>query len=349
MTTGRPNGAYAGQVVQFPDPLRAQQYPSGVRIDAEGRPDFSPYARAAAEIADPPEGFGVDELRLTDYVSANAALRAEGHELWADVESPVGTPAGWTWHHSVTPATPGSRRLELIPVEVKALLRHHAGLAGSRADHAKRGTRPLQERRPVHFALPGAGDGAADASQAGEGATSGEAAEHPSPLEIEQRLQTVEEALGYTLPGPYRIFLKAAGGRAPKGLGLDTELGILVDQPFFGLPAQRSLGDLAYINKCLRDHVTKDYLGIGFAQGGLLVIKVRGERIGTVWFLPYDDARDDADPSLTPQQRCERLLLPCGDDFDAFLLRLAGSPPELQTVAELMVDGGFARAVPVKG
>lgn len=45
--------------------------------------------------------------------------------------------------------------------------------------------------------------------------------------------------------------------------------------------------------------------------------------------------------------RVERLLLPCGADFDAFLSRLAGSPPELETVANLMVDGGFARAVPV--
>jgi hypothetical protein len=43
----------------------------------------------------------------------------------------------------------------------------------------------------------------------------------------------------------------------------------------------------------------------------------------------------------------ERLLLPCGDDFDEFLGRLAGDPPELETVANLMVDGGFARAVPV--
>lgn len=45
--------------------------------------------------------------------------------------------------------------------------------------------------------------------------------------------------------------------------------------------------------------------------------------------------------------RVERLLLPCGEDFDVFLSRLAGSPPELETVANLMVDGGFARAVPV--
>ena len=84
MTTGRlgqqaapPNAAYAGQVVHFPDPVRASRHPRGVRVDENGCPDFSPYARAAAEIAEPPEGFGVDELRLTDYVSANAALRGD--------------------------------------------------------------------------------------------------------------------------------------------------------------------------------------------------------------------------------------------------------------------------------
>ncbi|MEZ0069030.1 hypothetical protein ABIA32_005071 [Streptacidiphilus sp. MAP12-20] len=351
MTTGRPNAAYAGQVVHFPDPLRAQRHPSGVKVDPAGHPDFAPYARAAAEVADPPDGFGVDELRLTDYVSANAALRAQGHELWADVESPVGTPVGWTWHHSVTPASPGNRRLELVPVEVKMLLRHHSGLAVSSADHGKRGTRPLQERRPVHFSLPGGPGGSGEGGAEGSGGESPAeaAAEQLSPAETEQRLQSVEESLGYTLPGPYRLFLKAAGGRAPKGLGLDTELGLLIDQPFFALRGERTLDDLAYVNKCLRDHVTKDYLGIGYAQGGLLVIKVRGDRMGTVWFLPHDDARDDGDPALTPAERCERLLLPCGEDFDAFLLRLAGSPPELQTVAELMVDGGFARAVPVEG
>ncbi|MCZ9340466.1 cell wall assembly protein Knr4, partial [Streptomyces sp. TRM76130] len=64
------------------------------------------------------------------------------------------------------------------------------------------------------------------------------------------------------------------------------------------------------------------------------------------WFCAYDDARD-ADPEWSPAERAERLLLPCGEDFDAFLSRLAGSPPELRTVADLMVDGGFARAVPV--
>jgi hypothetical protein len=336
MTTGRPNAAYAGQVVHFPDPVRSARYPGGVRVDGQGRPDFGPYARAAAEVADPPQGFGVDELRLTDYVSANAALHAQGHELWAGVESPVATPAGWTWHHSVGPAQPGSRRMELVPVEVKALLRHHAGLAGSSADHGKRGTRPLQERRPVHFALD-----PLEPSAAAEPA--------PASGVDEARMQAAEEGLGYSLPGPYRTFLKAAGGRAPKGLGLDTDLGILVDQPFFTLRQERGTDDLVYVNKCLRDHLTKDYLGVAYVQGGLIALKVKGASIGSVWFLPYDDARDDGGLALTPQQRCERLLLPCGDDFDGFLLRLAGNPPELQTVAQLMVDGGFARAVPVEG
>ncbi|MFI9627113.1 SMI1/KNR4 family protein [Streptomyces sp. NPDC052042] len=325
MTTGGlgqqaapPNAAYAGQLVHFPDPVRAARHPGGVRIGADGSPDFSPYARAAAEVAEPPQGFGVDELRLTDYVSANAALAASGHELWDTIPA-VATPHGWTWHH-----VPGGRRMELIPVEVKALLRHHAGLAATRADQDKRGTRPLQETRPAHFRLP-------------KGFVA----------VTEQQVQGVEEDLGYRLPGAYRSFLKAAGGSAPVGAALDAQLGLLVDQPFFTVREEAAVNDLVYVNKCLRDHLTKDFLGVAFVQGGLLAVKVKGSGIGSVWFCAYDDARDRDGWSV--QERVDRLLLPCGDDFDAFLGRLAGNPPELETVANLMVDGGFARAVPVEG
>lgn len=325
MTTGRlgqhaapPNAAYAGQVVHFPDPVRATRHPRGVRVGEDGFPDFSPYARAAAEIADPPDGFGVDELRLTDYVSANAALHAAGHELWHRLP-PVATPHGWTWHH-----VPGTRRLELIPADVKALLRHHGGLATAAVDQNKRGTRPLEEARPVHFALPA-----------------------ESLAVTEEQALAVEEDLGHRLPGAYRAFLKAAGGCAPMGVALDTRLGLLVDQPFFTVRDEAAVNDLVYVNKCLRDHLTKDFLGVAYVQGGVLAVKVRGEATGSVWFCAYDDARDH--DGSTIQERTERLLLPCGDDFDDFLRRLAGNPPELETVANLMVDGGFARAVPVEG
>ncbi|MER5745149.1 SMI1/KNR4 family protein [Streptomyces sp. NPDC059913] len=325
MTTGRlgqqaapPNAAYAGQLVHFPDPVRASRHPGGVRMDGNGSPVFTPYARAAAEVAEPPQGFGVDELRLTDYVSANAALAASGHELWDTIPA-VATPHGWTWHH-----VPGGRRMELVPVEVKALLRHHAGLAGTAVDHDKRGTRPLQETRPAHFRLP---KGAVAVS--------------------ESQVLGVEEDLGYRLPGAYRSFLKAAGGAAPVGAALDAELGLLVDQPFFTVREQAGVNDLVYVNKCLRDHLTKDFLGVGFVQGGIVAVKVRGDGVGSVWFCAYDDARDRDGWSV--QDRVGRLLLPCGADFDAFLQRLAGNPPELETVANLMVDGGFARAVPVEG
>ncbi|MET8181174.1 SMI1/KNR4 family protein [Streptomyces sp. NPDC005336] len=325
MTTGRlgqhaapPNTAYAGQVVHFPDPVRAARHPKGVRMDENGFPDFSPYARAAAEIAEPPEGFGVDELRLTDFVSANAALYASGHELWNDSSS-VATPHGWAWHHVA-----GTRRMELIPAEVKALLRHHGGLATTLVDQDKRGTRPLQETRPVHFGLPVRG------------------------LAVtEEQVLGVEEDLGYRLPESYRAFLKAAGGCAPVGAALDPELGLLIDQPFFTVRDEAAVNDLVYVNKCLRDHFTKDYLGVGFVQGGVIAVKVKGDAIGSVWFCAYDDARDR--DGWTVQERVERLMLPCGEDFDAFLLRLAGNPPELETVANLMVDGGFAYAVPVEG
>ncbi|WP_030398024.1 MULTISPECIES: SMI1/KNR4 family protein [Kitasatospora] len=332
MTTGRPgvaaapNAAYAGQVVQFPDPVRAERHPAGVRVDEHGHPDFGPYAAAAAEVADPPAGFGVDELRLTDYVSANAALFTQGHPLWADLDTAVATPPGWTWHHVVGRAAPGWRRMELVPVEVKALLRHHGGLATSSADHSRRGTRPLQEKRAVHFPL------ALDGSD---------------PIGVpEDLVQRAEQRLGYRLPGAYRTFLKLGGGRVPAGVALDPDLGLLVDQPFLTLTEEYGTEDVVYANKCLRDHFTKDYLGIAYAQGGILALKVRGDRVGSVWLCLYDDARDTG-AAESPEDRVERLLLPCGDDFDAFLLRLAGSPPELETVAELMVNGGFARAVPV--
>ncbi|GAA1349179.1 SMI1/KNR4 family protein [Streptomyces beijiangensis] len=324
MTTGRlgqqsapPNAAYAGQVVNFPDPVRAARHPRGVRVDSDGYPVLAPYARAAAEIADPPEGFGVDELRLTDYVSANAAMAADGHELWGTIPA-VATPHGWTWHH-----VPGTRRLELVPVEVKALLRHHGGIATATVDHAKRGTRPLQETRPVHFNVP-------------KGAVA----------VTEQQLLGAEEDLGCRLPGAYRSFLKAAGGCAPVGAALDAELGLLVDQPFFTIRDEAAVNDLVYVNKCLRDHLTKDFLGVAFVQGGLLAVKVKGGDAGSVWFCAYDDVRD-VDAAWSPAERVERLLMPCGEDFDAFLARLAGNPPELETVANLMVDGGFAHAVPV--
>ncbi|MFD4753852.1 MULTISPECIES: HNH endonuclease [unclassified Streptomyces] len=311
-----PNAAYAGQAVRFPDPVRAARYPAGVVVDGGGRPVFTPYARAAVEIAEPPTGFGVDELRLTDYVSANAAMAASGDELWEGL-SPVATPHGWTWHHVAD-----SRRLELVPVEVKALLRHHGGLATARVEHGRRGTRPLQQTKPAHFGLP------------------------RELVAVEERqVLALEEDLGYRLPGAYRSFLKAGGGCAPVGVALDAELGLLVDQPFFTVREEAAVNDLAYVNKCLRDHVTKDYLGVAFVQGGLLVVKVRGEATGSVWFCPYDDARDR--DGLDAAARVGELLLPCGEDFDAFLSRLAGSPPELETVAQLMVDGGFARVVPV--
>lgn len=314
--TAPPNAAYAGQVVHFPDPVRAARYPRGVPVDGRGIPDFSGYARAAAEIAAPPEGFGVDEMRLTDYVSANAALARSGHELWRSLPV-VATPHGWTWHHVAY-----TRRLELIPVEVKSLLRHHGGISTSAADQSKRGTRPLQEPRPTHFGLSKA------------------------PLSVtEEQMVGVEEDLGFRLPGAYRTFLKAAGGCAPAGVALDPELGLLLDQPLFTVRDDAAVDDLVYANKCLRDHITRDYLAIGYAQGGLLAVKVKGDRTGSVWFCAHDDARDrDGWPV---RERAGELLLPCGKDMDEFLLRLVGNPPELETVANLMVDGGFARAIPV--
>ncbi|GAA3231348.1 hypothetical protein GCM10020256_45860 [Streptomyces thermocoprophilus] len=45
------------------------------------------------------------------------------------------------------------------------------------------------------------------------------------------------------------------------GAALDPGLGLLVDQPFFTVRDEAAVNDLVYVNKCLRDHLTKDYLG----------------------------------------------------------------------------------------
>ena len=135
----------------------------------------------------------------------------------------------------------------------------------------------------------------------------------------------VEEKLGYRLPGAYRTFFKAAGGCAPSGVALDAELGLLVDQPFFTVRDEAAVNDLVYINKCLRDHLTKDYLGVGFVQGGIIAVRVRGEAAGSVWFCAYDDARDRG-RAVAVQERVERLLLPCGADFDDVPAAAGGQP-----------------------
>ncbi|CAM5691769.1 Knr4/Smi1-like domain-containing protein OS=Streptomyces microflavus OX=1919 GN=Smic_30700 PE=4 SV=1 [Streptomyces microflavus] len=168
-----------------------------MRVGESGHPDFSPYARAAAEIADPPAGLRrSSELRLTDYVSANAAMAAAGHELWDTIPA-VATPHGWTWHH-----VSGGRRMELVRRgEGAAASSRRSGDHG--CDQDRRGTlRPLQETRPAHFRLP---KGAVAVS--------------------EQQIQGVEEDLGYRLPGAYRSFLKAAGGSAPVDAALDAGWG----------------------------------------------------------------------------------------------------------------------------
>ncbi|EFL00470.1 conserved hypothetical protein [Streptomyces sp. SPB78] len=210
-----------------------------------------------------------------------------------------------------------------MPVEVKALLRHHGGLATARVEQRNGAGRGLSKKtKQAHFGLP------------------------RELVAVEERqVLALEEDKRIPAAGRVPLVPEGGWGCAPVGVALDAELGLLVDQPFFTVREEAAVNDLAYVNKCLRDHVTKDYLGVAFVQGGLLVVKVRGEATGSVWFCPYDDARDR--DGLDAAARVRELLLPCGEDFDAFLSRLAGSPPELETVAQLMVDGGFARVVPV--
>jgi hypothetical protein len=74
-------------------------------------------------------------------------------------------------------------------------------------------------------------------------------------------------------------------------------------------------------------------------SGGLLAVKVAGDRRGSVWF--WDDRDPRASGDDTPQDT-ERLLRPCGASWDEFLARLE-EPPDVseEELADFARRQGF--------
>jgi hypothetical protein len=92
----------------------------------------------------------------------------------------------------------------------------------------------------------------------------------------------------------------------------------------YSLHADSPLEDLVHAYGYLQDRFTPDYLPVAGVSGGMLALKVRGERRGSVWFWSDDDPRasDEDTPADT-----ERLLYFCGESWDAFLERLEVPEP----------------------
>lgn len=307
MITG---GRYAFQVAHPASPMLRVRYRDGVPVGPHGFPDWLPYARALVQL--PPAGpdLGVDESRVLDVLSANAAAAAAGDPLWAGL-APLATPPGWVWA-----LLAGGRRIALVPAELHGAYRHHGGVSTGDADPARRGLAVNRGAPPaIRFT------------------------ERLS----EEAVAVLEERLGHPLPPGYREFLRRTNGGAPAAPAVHPRFGFVVDQPLLGLAREDRLQDLAYANAWFGDRFTADWLAVGYVQGGLLAVRVRGGDEGSVWYWDDDDPR--ATDEDTAADVCGRLLHRCADDFVAFWYSLVPPPAVLRARA---AEGG-ARLVRAPG
>ena len=100
------NSSYAGKTYTFTGAL-AKKYPAGVKFNAQGFPDFSPYARKTMDIGK------LNPSSSTDIMKVN---RAAGY---GDI-----VPDGFTWHH-----VEYSTKLQLIPTDLHNAVKHTGGRA----------------------------------------------------------------------------------------------------------------------------------------------------------------------------------------------------------------------------
>ena len=299
-----PGGRYAFQAFHAGSPMLRIRYRDGVLVGPHGFPEWLPYARAVVDLPDVPSDLGSDELRLVDVLTANLAMAATGDPLW-ELPADGGTPAGWVWAHLAM-----SRRVALVPAELHGAFRHLGGVSTTRAGGRRRG-------------LPGTGG-------------------PPPRLRYGERLADeavakLEDQLGYRLPAAYRDFLARTNGGHPAGPAVHPGHGFLVDQPLFGLARPDRLQDLGYATAWFGDRLTADWLAIGYVQGGLLAVRVRGGDEGSVWYWDDDDRRDTDE--YTAHDVCTRLLHRCADDFTAFWLALRAVPEPLRKRAAAAATG----------
>jgi hypothetical protein len=309
-----PGARYAMNIVHPGSPVLRVRYRAGVLVDPYGFPDWLHYARAQVDLPPPVPGLGLDEMRVLDVLAANAAmLRAGDDPLWTDNSLvPGATPAGWCWAHDGM-----TRRLALVPVELHGSYRHGGGVRTMPVDSLRAGLRRDPEPVPV---LAGEGD--------------------EVPVDV---LATLEQALGYRLPGTYRQYLAETNGAAPAEPAVLSGFGFIADQPLFGVARSDQHQDLAYAWEWLTDRFTPDLLPIGYVQGGMLVLGVADPIADSVWYWDDDDPRDNA--RYGPAEIRARLLHRCADTFDEFWAGLCRPPAFLLELAGELASTGRARPV----
>jgi hypothetical protein len=305
-----PGASFAFQVVHPGSPILRIRYRRGVGIDPYGFPDWIPYARVLVELALSSPDLGMDEARVVDLLTANEVAAGTGDPLWME-EVGGGTPAGWTWAQLGM-----TRRIALVPIELHAAFRHLGGVSTGTADRRRRGL-------PV-------GDGT------------------PPTMRLSERLSDeavtkIETHLGYSLPSAYRDFLSRTNGARPGIPAVHPDFGFVADQPFLGVARQDWMQDLVYANGYFRDRLTADWLAVGYVQGGLIAVRVRGGDEGSVWYWDDDDPRGRA--TYTAEDVCSNLLHRVADDFVAFWLALRDVPESLRALAASNAANGQAAVV----
>jgi hypothetical protein len=292
-----PGSRFAMSVVHPRPPTLRVRYRQGVLVTPQGFPDWPLCARALVELPAPDEGLTLDEVRVLDVLAANAAMaraatQPDGDPLWTGAAGSgvAATPPGWCWAH-----LPSSRRLALVPVDLHGSYRHAGGIRTLTV--AGRGLRTDPAPVPVR---PATGE--------------------PVPDDV---LDLVERLLGWPLPPAYRRHLAATNGAGPAEPGVLPGLGLVADQPLFGLARDDAAQDLTQVWQWMRDRLTVDF--------------------DSIWYWDDDDPRDD--DAYGPERICADLLHRCADTIDDFFALLTRPPEALVAAAARWVDGGLVTEV----
>jgi hypothetical protein len=294
---------YAFRVAYPAAPMLRVRYRVGVPVDPWGFPDWTPYARTLIALPPAIADLSADEARVVDVRTGELVARADGDPLW---DGSVGTPPGWTWAHVAQ-----TRHVALVPVELHASFRHLGGVSVGGTTRRGRGL----------------------AARGG-----------PPRILVTERLSDAavvkaEDQLGVRLPPAYRDFLARTNGGAPAEPVVHPDHGFVLDQRLFGCRADRPQ-DLGYANAWFGDRLTEEWLAIGYVQGGLLALKVRGDATGTVGYLDDDDPRDR--DGFTAADVCERLMHRVAPDFVSFWTALRPVPSDLAALARSAATGAVA-------
>jgi hypothetical protein len=291
---------YAFRAAYPASPMLRVRYRRGVPVDPWGFPDWRPYARHLVALPPAIADLTVDEARVADVLTANLVAARSDDPLW---DGPSGveprTPPGWTWAHLAQ-----VRQAALVPVELHASFRHLGGISVGARQRSGRGL-TAHAGSPPRIVVTERLSGAA--------------------------VDKTDELFGVRLPAAYRDFLARTNGGAPAGPAVHPRFGFVLDQALFGFRDDRAQ-DLGYVNAWFGDRLTADWLAIGYVQGGLLTLKIRGgPDAGVVGYLDDDDPRDRDD--FTAEDVCERLLHRLAPDFTAFWSGLRPVPDELVELA----------------